>query len=1803
MQDTAKKMLTKYRQTRVIRKRMVSILLVLSVVVSSGVFWQLRLTGMSMTGEAYCGLSEHEHSDACVERKLVCTLADGQKHTHNSECYESKKALTCNVSEHTHTDNCYETVSELTCNEEHDHIGTCYTEQKVLACSESEHQHTDVCWTAEQNTICTQNTSEHVHTEACYEDDYTCGYDPDYSHMHTLQCYSNPEADVETTWMWEKTIEGIELTGVWSEDLLTIAKSQLGYQESTNNYQVMDDGTTVKGITRYGQWYGNSYGDWCAMFVSWCLNYAEIPNSYLPYHASCPMWIEALEKLDVYETRKEYTPSVGDIIFFDWEENGSRDGVSDHVGIVEELTQDGITKETTVHTIEGNSGNAVVRKKYDLNSKDILGYCNLDVIYQQYLQEHPVENEPDEIPEQMITNVGIFTDDTYSATYEGVADINILGKIPDGAVAKAYPVEVEIENCQIVCAFDITIFLADGSVYEPEEPLTVEIKTEEIAGSANVYYVSDEGDAEAVSSEMTEEGISFTAGHFSVYAVATTDDITCEITATSDEKAIQKLTLTLKSGNNKITYFPGYSDNGSSWVVASLDTIKPSKNGDSVTFELTDSAVFDSNAMGSANRQFAVCYSNKGTYSSGSISLKQIYDKIAPGFLTWLNNQETQTDTAKELADAFALYQSIPSVTLQRVNEDGVLVAVNAVLRDIDEPDESDEYHWQYLDSNSEDWQDFSSVESDLDYVNYDSEQSALSGAISEKLLDGAAVRCVLYREGIPVSTSNCVTLEPTEAEITAAIAAINKGLGLAAVSLQNGNTTDLSIGGSQFTDLFYYGNVARDTRVPFSDASTYAKYLAKTYINSNENLETVRTVWNRYLYDMYDPADDMGNMTNKNQGYPNGDTYGDDKLGWPKDANSRGSSPFHQNTTNATVKDLNYDYLENGVDYGNLITGLDKTAEAVAPGDENEDRLYDINLSTDVSAKVNAPVALIFQIQTSWQMFDLNHANALEGDGSTEVGAAAISTELANLYDIKNALLRLVDYMDTNYPGNNLVIGITDVEHAGTFSMFKGVDKNNKPLYVTNDSNVLRNGIIGWDTFGNCEHVHYTSQEFENAVENLVSNLYYWKDVYGTKLEYEDIRKVVVNIGGPTENSSGRSGYGVELPWGTFQKAGVNAVYGIQTNIGTPLNKANVTSWLQIPENNGTPFQDGVGTGFTKRYVATNEDAVLNTLLQIVQKEMKAQGINIFNPAVSVEDYVLEDVVTDEFEINYAKPFTLTVTNKVLRDDFDTSGSASPRPSDYVDVTIEIPIDMSNATVSYGENGERILTYSDISYEVPLLQSTETVVGNLVVTENPDGTTGISMASLDLSKTFNNSNIKLNFQVQARENYIGSNNVYTNVGTPVVSYSHEKPDGTVDNYKVNCFDTPEVNVPIRFDVVNGEATTIFVGENVEIADLAESIVADAEYRATLYDQIDGTLTYSWELPDGGTQSATVTIKNGVITDNNGNYPDYTHLFEGNAEGTYPGKLTVTFAPENTNDPDRLGVSELAKPGNVQITVVDTASTTKFFVEKQWPSGNDGISNIHFNLLCNGVVQCDGNGTPITYTLSSENDWKMLFEDMPAVIRDEKGNDILAVYSVAETPVPDGYSDSYAKDTESIPGYGTKVTDVELRLPGNIPSGRYVQLTFQASDGSDYTFSFTTPREMGKYEKDKNNVEKNVLSLQSFLTAEEISNLPLGGLDANGEPLQFWITKIVHYKNSKLEQPQTLNSFTSANAKVQTQKVENGTQLVDKLVIRNVPSFVLPETGGMGTLSLTLGALLIIAGALMYGCFSRLNRRGRRYKG
>lgn len=115
----------------------------------------------------------------------------------------------------------------------------------------------------------------------------------------------------------------------------------------------------------YWSWYGfSSREEWCACFVSWCAEQCGyIEGGFIPKFAGCVSGANWFKERNQWQDRN-YEPAAGDIIFFDWEGDGS----TDHVGIVEKC-ENGV-----VYTVEGNSGDAVKQRQYTVGSNSIYGY-------------------------------------------------------------------------------------------------------------------------------------------------------------------------------------------------------------------------------------------------------------------------------------------------------------------------------------------------------------------------------------------------------------------------------------------------------------------------------------------------------------------------------------------------------------------------------------------------------------------------------------------------------------------------------------------------------------------------------------------------------------------------------------------------------------------------------------------------------------------------------------------------------------------------------------------------------------------------------------------------------------------------------------------------------------------------------------------------------------------------------------------------------------------------------------------------------------------------------------------------------------------------------------------------------------------------------------------------------------------------------------------------------------------------------------------------------------------------------------
>ena len=141
-------------------------------------------------------------------------------------------------------------------------------------------------------------------------------------------------------------------TGIGNQAIVQVAASQEG-----------------KGGTTYWSWYGfGSRVEWCACFVSWCADQSGyIQSGVIPKFSLCSDGVKWFESKGRFRDAS-YTPAAGDIIFFDWGNNGT----IDHVGIVESVSGG------TVNTIEGNSGDKVARRSYSIGSSNIYGYGRLE---------------------------------------------------------------------------------------------------------------------------------------------------------------------------------------------------------------------------------------------------------------------------------------------------------------------------------------------------------------------------------------------------------------------------------------------------------------------------------------------------------------------------------------------------------------------------------------------------------------------------------------------------------------------------------------------------------------------------------------------------------------------------------------------------------------------------------------------------------------------------------------------------------------------------------------------------------------------------------------------------------------------------------------------------------------------------------------------------------------------------------------------------------------------------------------------------------------------------------------------------------------------------------------------------------------------------------------------------------------------------------------------------------------------------------------------------------------------------------
>ena len=502
----------------------------------------------AITLEKQCEIPEHTHTEACytsVQGDLICTQSTEPQHTHTEECYQETQDLVCGMEEstgHTHGAECYDEAGNLICGQEesegHVHGEACYGVSRQLICGQTEepaHQHTEECYS--WNQVLTCGMEEHTHSEACTatepeepEEPVFCGKEPHThgedcrdeqgeltctleEHTHSLACYADPTADVETAEIWEQTFGDVTLTGDWRLDALAIARSQLGYAESTRNYALAEDGQTLMGYTRYGAWKGDPYGDWNALFAAFCLHYGGAEN--IPTDKDCGSWAAALA--DAFLPAQSHEAAPGELVFFDRD----GDGTADWVAIVAEVTvgEEGAPSGITV--IAGDVDDAVQQRSYALEDPTILGYYG----------SLPEQAKAFTLTAQTESGITVtVTGDSASLPFP-VSEITLtaaeVAEEQGKAIREQLPAEEGTEPEQRFL-LDITLWHGEEEI-EPVGPVTVTFSGLDTQGLyPKVYHIDTEAkevtDMEAMKDEAGD--ITMSTEHFSLYAVqllSTTD--------------------------------------------------------------------------------------------------------------------------------------------------------------------------------------------------------------------------------------------------------------------------------------------------------------------------------------------------------------------------------------------------------------------------------------------------------------------------------------------------------------------------------------------------------------------------------------------------------------------------------------------------------------------------------------------------------------------------------------------------------------------------------------------------------------------------------------------------------------------------------------------------------------------------------------------------------------------------------------------------------------------------------------------------------------------------------------------------------------------------------------------------------------------------------------------------------------------------------------------------------------------------------------------------------------------------------
>lgn len=526
------------------RKRWQRLVSALIAIVVFCTVYALILPAITMAKQPICGIQPHTHSDKCFQSTV-------------SQTGLVQQTQVCTLVEHIHTDACYPVEKE----EE---------QTSGYLCGSDEHIHSKECSDVENNITCT--IPEHIHNASCLVENLDIN------------------ADVEQADDWQAQVELLKLTGDWCNDVMLIARNQLGYNESTQNCILIDG--KLKGYSRYGAWYGEAYADWNVLFTGFCINYACVEN--YPFTPNVELWKTQLQEKGYYNDIKDYSPKVGDIIF-----------IGSEVGFVNELIPATEATPEQINVIIGDRDNKVVSVTYETSDSDISGYASLPQSNNGMLNYNGADytvtvrfGKEADIPQNATLEVQEILQDTeeYKSYYDQSLE----------QLRRASSVNAE-KNLEVTFArfFDIS-FISDGKVIEPDDAVDVQIsydnkiKVDQIETIVAVHF-ADDGvellEVEAPQEEVQENQVStmeFTQNSFSVVGTVVSN-YSANLNVTSATR-VDFNSLSMGTGTQYVLYTQ-YNGNyyaitsNASEKIGRAHPVKVNSNG-TISWENADNGIF-----------------------------------------------------------------------------------------------------------------------------------------------------------------------------------------------------------------------------------------------------------------------------------------------------------------------------------------------------------------------------------------------------------------------------------------------------------------------------------------------------------------------------------------------------------------------------------------------------------------------------------------------------------------------------------------------------------------------------------------------------------------------------------------------------------------------------------------------------------------------------------------------------------------------------------------------------------------------------------------------------------------------------------------------------------------------------------------------------------------------------------------------------------------------------------------------------------------------------------------------------------